>query len=216
VTGPAPTPPLLVLASGSPRRRALLDQLGLAFRVVVPDVDETALPDEAPRDYVGRVAAAKARTIAARCGHHLDGWGGAPAVVLAADTTVDLDGAPLGKPESVDAARDLLGRLSARTHLVHTAVAVGRGDGPDPPVVVEVATTAVSFGTLAPAWIDWYVGTDEPYDKAGGYAVQGAAGLFVERIEGSPTNVIGLPLDVVARLVGRLGHDLLDFRTTES
>jgi septum formation protein len=216
VTAAAPTPPRLVLASGSPRRRALLEQLGLAFQVVVPDVDESAIPDEAPRAYVARVAGARARTIAARCQQDPDGWGGDPDVVLAADTTVDLDGAPLGKPESVDAARDLLGRLSARTHLVHTAVAVGRGDGSEPPVVVEVATTAVTFSTLTPAWIDWYVGTDEPYDKAGGYAVQGAAGLFVERIEGSPTNVVGLPLGVVARLVGRLGHDLLDFRVTAS
>jgi septum formation protein len=199
----------LVLASASPRRRALLELLGLAFRVEVPEVDEAALVGEAPVDYVVRVAEAKARTVRSA----------ARAVVVAADTTVDLDGTPLGKPASPAAARAVLERLSGRTHLVHTGVAVTLVGGPepdpdpdpDPSVAVEVATTAVTFASLPPAWVDWYVGTDEPYDKAGGYAVQGAAGLFVERVDGSPTNVIGLPLDVVARLVEQVGHDLLAF-----
>jgi septum formation protein len=206
----------LVLASGSPRRRALLEQLGLTFRVEVPAVDESTLAAETPPAYVARVAEAKARTVRAE----------GPAVVVAADTTVDLDGTALGKPATPQAARDLLGRLSGRTHLVHTGVAVALVGDPladvdldldlDPDadaVVVEVATTAVTFRPLAPMWVDWYVGTDEPYDKAGGYAVQGAAGLFVARVDGSPTNVIGLPLDVLARLVEKVGHDLLDFRT---
>jgi septum formation protein len=205
VTAPGRDATGLVLASASPRRRALLELLGLAFRVEVPEVDETALVGEAPVDYVVRVAEAKARTVRST----------ARAVVVAADTTVDLDGTPLGKPASPAAARAVLERLSGRTHLVHTGVAVtlvgGPEPDPDPSVAVEVATTAVTFATLPPAWVDWYVGTDEPYDKAGGYAVQGAAGLFVERVDGSPTNVIGLPLDVVARLVEQVGHDLLAF-----
>jgi septum formation protein len=200
----------LVLASGSPRRRDLLEQLGLAFRVEVPAVDESTHAAEAPSAYVARVAEAKARTVPAL----------GPTLVVAADTTVDLDGTPLGKPSTPEAARDLLGRLSGRTHLVHTGVAVALvGDpaprltsDPDPLVVVEVATTAVTFAPLSPAWVDWYVGTDEPYDKAGGYAVQGAAGLFVARVDGSPTNVVGLPLDLLARLVEQVGHDLLAFR----
>jgi septum formation protein len=203
VTAPGRDATGLVLASASPRRRALLELLGLAFRVEVPEVDEAALVGEAPVDYVVRVAEAKARTVRST----------ARAVVVAADTTVDLDGTPLGKPASPAAARAVLERLSGRTHLVHTGVAVTLvgGPEPDPSVAVEVATTAVTFASLPPAWVDWYVGTDEPYDKAGGYAVQGAAGLFVERVDGSPTNVIGLPLDVVARLVEQVGHDLLAF-----
>ena len=194
----------LVLASGSPRRHALLAELGLDFRVEVPDVDETALAAEAPPAYVARVAEAKARTVRVQ----------GPTVVIAADTTVDLDGTPLGKPSSPQEARALLGQLSGRTHLVHTGVAVALLGEPDIDVEleVEVCTTAVTFCALSPAWMDWYVGTDEPYDKAGGYAVQGAAGAFVARVDGSPTNVVGLPLDVVARLVERVGHDLLAFR----
>jgi septum formation protein len=204
-TAPGPGSTELVLASGSPRRRALLEQLGLAFRVEAPTVDESPLTAERPRAYVARVAEAKARSVAAA----------ARGVVLSADTIVDLDGEALGKPPSPAAARAVLERLSGRTHLVHTGVAVAvRGaDGrAEPSVTVEVATTEVTFASVPLSWLDWYVATDEPYDKAGGYGVQGAAGLFVERIDGSPTNVIGLPLDVVARLVGRAGHDLLDFR----
>ena len=197
--GPAPT---LVLASGSPRRRELLATLGLRFEVRPPDVDESARPAEAGPAYVERLARAKA-TALVRPGE----------LVLAADTTVDLDGALLGKPADPAEARGLLRSLSGRSHCVHTGVAVSwfAGEGPCARVVSEVSTTVVTFGEVPPRWVEWYVGTDEPYDKAGGYGVQGAAGVFVTRVDGSPSNVVGLPLDVVARLVDESGHDLLSF-----
>lgn len=201
----------LVLASGSPRRRDLLDQLGLRFDVRPPDVDESVRPGEDGPTYVERLARAKA-TALVRPGE----------VVLAADTTVDLDGDLLGKPGSPPEARRLLERLSGRTHAVHTGVAVARPAAhaattaadtatTGTEVVSSVATTRVTFAELADHWLDWYVATDEPYDKAGGYAVQGAAGLFVTRIEGSPSNVVGLPLDLVADLLAETGADLLSF-----
>ena len=137
-------------------------------------------------------------------------------LVIAADTTVDLDGELLGKPVDDDDARRLLGRLSGRTHHVHTGVCVHRSPAPPgrPIVCGAVATTAVTFARLSPSWIDWYVGTGEPLDKAGGYGMQGSAALFVARIDGSPTNVIGLPLDLLAALVAEAGTDLFSFSPT--
>jgi septum formation protein len=197
----------LVLASASPRRRELLRGLGLRFEVCPPDVDETVLADEAGDVYVERLARDKAVAVAAP-----------GTVTVAADTTVDLEGDLLGKPADPPEARSLLHRLSGRTHRVHTGVAVAVASAPEPDgagttarVWSEVATTAVTFSVLPHAWIEWYVTGDEPYDKAGGYGIQGAAGLFVARIDGSPSNVVGLPLDVVARLVAAAGHDLLSF-----
>jgi septum formation protein len=177
----------LVLASGSPRRRELLAQLGLDFAVAGPDVDETPLPGERPVDLVRRLAVAKAVAV-----------DGDP--VLAADTVVDVDGEILGKPADADDARRMLRRLSGRSHRVHTAVALRSGER----VEVEVVTTIVTFVPLQPAVIEWYVGTGEPLDKAGAYAVQGAGGVFVERVRGSVSNVVGLPLTTVAHLLDRV------------
>ena len=179
----------VVLASSSPRRRELLGVLGIPFRVVAPvGVDERPLDGETPRARRGRLAAEKARSV-----------GGDP--VLAADTVVDVDGEILGKPGDADDARRMLQRLSGRTHLVHTGVAVRSGDG----VEIEVVTTSVRFTPLTPEAIDWYLATGEPFDKAGAYAIQGAGGAFVEEIQGSVSNVIGLPLPTVVRLLERQG-----------
>ena len=149
------------------------------------DIDETVLPGEAPLDYVQRLAHAKAAVVAARHPDH---------VVIAADTTVVVDGAILGKPVDVDDARAMARALSGRTHHVHTGIAVTyRGM-----TAVDVETSAVTFVALSAARIEWYVATPEPYDKAGGYALQGAGTAFVERVDGNVANVIGLPVPAPA------------------
>jgi septum formation protein len=132
--------------------------------------------------------------------------------VIAADTTVDLNGELLGKPVDEDDARALMRKLSNSVHHVHTGVCALAIDA-DGTVRDEstVITTAVSFAPVPDAWIDWYIATGEPFDKAGGYGMQGSAAIFVHRIDGSPTNVIGLPLDATASLVARLGYDLFSF-----
>lgn len=185
----------IVLASGSPRRRELLAQLGLQLTIAVPDVDESPLAGEAPIPYVHRLAVAKAHAVTA----------GPRMTVIAADTTVDLDGEILAKPVDADDARGMLRRLSGVTHQVHTGVALRLGER----TVAETVTTTVTFAPLSDAAIDWYVGTGEPLDKAGAYAVQGAGGAFVERVDGSVSNVVGLPLHAVVRLAAALGVTLL-------
>ena len=191
-----------MLASGSPRRFELLAGLGLAFDLRPPDIDEAVGPGEDGPTYVERLAREKAAAVAAP-----------GELVVAADTTVDLGGELLGKPVDDADARHLLRRLSGRTHHVHTGVCAHRSPPPPPPPVVRsaVVSTAVTFAELSDAWIDWYVGTGEPLDKAGGYGMQGSAALFVARIDGSPTNVIGLPLDALAALVTETGTDLFAF-----
>lgn len=185
----------VVLGSASPRRRELVERLGIEFDVVAPDIDETPLPGETPVAYVGRLAVAKSHVIDV----------GSDALVITADTTVDLGGEILGKPENEEEARDMLRRLSARTHRVHTGVAVRHGDD----VRSDVVTSLVTFTPLTTASIDWYLATGEPLDKAGAYAVQGAGGIFVQRVRGSVSNVVGLPLHTVARLAADLGHPLV-------
>lgn len=172
--------PALVLASGSPRRLALLRSLGLDPRVRPVDLDETPLAGEAPAAHVARLAEAKAAAAGAAEG----------AVVLAADTIVVLDGDLLGKPADRADAAATLRSLSGRTHEVATGVCVLAPAG----AATTVVRTAVTFRTLTDDEIAWYVATGEPLDKAGSYGIQGAAGAFVARIDGSPTNVVGLPL----------------------
>lgn len=176
-----------MLASGSPRRRELLGRLGVPFRVVAPDLDESARPGETALALVRRLAAEKAAVV--------DG-----PLVLAADTVVELDGELLGKPTDADEARAMLRRLSGRTHHVHTGVAARAGERAETATV----TTAVRFAPLTTPAVDWYVATGEPFDKAGAYALQGAGGVFVESVEGSVSNVVGLPLAVAADLLHRL------------
>lgn len=184
----------LVLASGSPRRSELLRLLGLEFRVVVPDVDESRLPDEEPDHYVERVARMKAEAAS-----HPD------AVVLAADTTVVYEGRVMGKPRHPAEARAMLARLSGQIHAVFTGVAV-RSDGT---VTSDVDRSLVRMTEMTDDEIARYVDSGEPIDKAGAYALQGLGGMFVEWVEGSPSNVIGLPLHLVVRLLRAHGIDPL-------
>ena len=176
----------LVLASASPRRRELLASIGARFDVSAADVDETEHAGEPPLAYVERIAATKAFAVVART--HGPELGGI--AVLAADTTVDVDGEILAKPVDDDDARRMLRRLSGRTHLVHTAVFGWTAHGTHGIAV----TTEVTFAPLAEPDIDWYLSMGEHLDKAGAYGMQGAGGALVERIHGSPSNVIGLPL----------------------
>ncbi len=182
---------LLTLASRSPRRQELLAQLGLALEIRPADTDETPLPGETPGVYVARVAADKARAIPAE-------------IVLGADTAVVLDGELLGKPRDADDARRMLRALSGRRHEVLTGVCVRRGGTEES----LVATTAVRLLPLSDAQIDWYVATSEPLDKAGAYAVQGIAGAFVAEVQGSISNVVGLPLAETLALLARMGFRL--------
>lgn len=176
----------LVLASASPRRRELLERVGLVVDVRPADIDESVLPGESPRDYVARMAAAKAAAIVAP-----------GSFVLAADTIVEVDGEVLGKPDVADEALAMLRRLAGRVHHVTTAFAiVGNGQ-----LVASMVTTAVEFVPMLDEDIVAYVATDEWRGKAGGYAIQGIAASLVARVDGSVTNVIGLPLaEVLAAL----------------
>jgi septum formation protein len=189
----------LVLASASPRRSELLHSAGLQFDIVPADIDESTLPGEAPTDYVARLSNEKAHVVAERLG------GGS--IVIAADTTVDVDGRILEKPIDEPDARRMLRLLSGRTHLVHTGVTVSWSPetwaGGTTTCVVE---TAVRFVALTDRAIDWYLATGEHAGKAGAYGIQGAAGAFVDRIDGSVTNVIGLPLaETLALLAATVG-----------
>lgn len=179
----------LILASASPRRAELLIQAGFEFDVDVADVDERVLPDESPGPYVARVAADKAREVAAR--HP------ARAVILAADTTVVAHGAILGKPLDDDDAARMLSLLSGIEHDVLTAVVV-KGPGGERAGVVR---TRVHFVELSADDIAWYIATREPEGKAGAYAIQGRGARFVDWIEGSWSNVVGLPIATVARML---------------
>ncbi|MDJ0770719.1 MAG: Maf family protein [Ilumatobacter sp.] len=179
-------PTSLVLASSSPRRHQLLRSIGLDFEVVAADVDETRRDGEPPLDYVTRIAESKALAVVNRMGIAAAG----DVAVLAADTTVDVDGEVFGKPADDADARRMLEQLSGRTHRVHTAIVGWRMTG----MHRALATTDVTFVDLDAAAIDWYLSIGEHRDKAGAYGMQDAAGAFVERVDGSPTNVIGLPL----------------------
>lgn len=182
--------PDLVLASASPRRRELLERIGLRLQVMPVDLDETPRAGEGARPYAVRLAAEKCAAAAARAG------GDDPAL-LAADTVVVLQGEIFGKPADAAEAAAMLGRLSGRRHEVITAYHI-RHRGAE---VDRAVTTAVTFRLLSPAEIEAYVASGEWRGKAGGYAVQGIAALFASELRGSLTNVIGLPLsEVVADL----------------
>jgi septum formation protein len=186
------TSPSLILASASPRRAELLGAAGIGFDVQVADVDESRYPGEAPHLYVARLAEAKARAVAQKA---------AERAVLGADTVVVADDHVLGKPADRADAERMLESLSGRTHLVLTGVCVVAPGHLD----VEVAATTVEFRALAPAEIQWYVASGEPMDKAGAYAIQGLASRFVTRIDGSYSNVVGLPVELVVRMCAEAG-----------
>lgn len=189
------TTPLLVLASASPRRRELLAQIGLACRVRPVDIDESPRAGEAPDEYVLRLAREKARTAWQR--HATDD----ELPVLGSDTTVVLDGRMLGKPSDADEAEDMLARLSGHTHEVLTAVAVVR----DKREAAALSRSRVTFRVTTPAERAAYVASGEPQDKAGAYAIQGLGAIFVERLEGSYSGVMGLPLYETGRLLSGFG-----------
>lgn len=180
---------MLVLASSSPRRAMLLKEWGYDFRILHSAIDEDLPPDMPPHEGVRLLAERKAKAGVsqwrARGGHPED-------IVIAADTMVVLNGIILGKPRDSKEAAAMLARLSGRTHSVLTGVAICRLDGLGEAAVVE---TKVSFRRLSEAEIQSYVQSGDPMDKAGAYGIQGEAGKFVERIDGSLANVIGLPME---------------------
>ena len=190
-------PPRLVLASASPRRSALLERAGVAFEVCPAGVDESARPEEAPEALVERLALAKARAVAERLGS------GSGRLVLGSDTVVVLDEAVLGKPRDPEHAVALLSSLVGRTHRVVSGVALVETDGP---LAARFAVESrVRMRAADEAEIRAYVATGEPLDKAGAYAVQGEGRRFVIAIEGSESNVIGLPMKPTLALLGEAG-----------
>jgi septum formation protein len=186
----------LILASASPRRAEILRDAGYAFTVVSSAVDETPIPGEAAEAMVQRLADAKAELVAARSV--------GPAIVIAADTTVLVGTEVLGKPRTTEDARRMLQMLSGVTHSVVTGVSLVRLPDVERRSFVEV--TRVQFSMLSLEDIDDYIATGEPFDKAGGYAIQGRAGRFIPRIEGCYFNVVGLPLARLARELAELGY----------
>jgi len=190
-----PLTPAIYLASTSPRRRELLQQIGIRFETLAVTVEECRAPDETPVDYVQRVALAKAQA----------GWAvlGARAVrpVLGADTEVVIDGEVLGKPQDREHGLAMLARLSGRTHEVLSAVAVVAG----PRVLTRLSRSTVSFRVMTVAECAAYWATGEPLGKAGGYAIQGRGALFVAELHGSYSGVMGLPLCETGELLRELG-----------
>jgi septum formation protein len=185
----------LILASASPRRVELLRLAGFAFDVIPADVDERVLPGEAPSDYVRRLAAEKSAAVLL----HLGAEAGDTAV-LGADTAVVVDGAILGKPRDDADAASMLRRLSGRSHEVLTGVSLRSGAVEAGAVIV----TRVEFSPLSDLLIAEYIASGEGRDKAGAYAIQGLASRFIPAIEGSYSNVVGLPVTTVAEFVSRL------------
>lgn len=182
----------IILASASPRRRELLDQINIRYQLNPVDLDETPFPREAPLDYVRRLAAEKSAACVAQLGDGLP--------VLAADTAVVLDELILGKPKDRDDAFAMLRLLSGKMHRVYSAVSLrGREHGQ------AVSITEVTFRTLMEGEISAYWHSGEPADKAGSYAIQGLGGVFVESITGSFSGVVGLPLFETAELLSRQG-----------
>lgn len=176
----------LILASASPRRHDLLQQTGLPFRVIPSNTDETHRPGETPAAYVQRVAADKAQAVSQE---QPGFW------ILAADTIVTLNDDILGKPGSPEIARKMLTTLSGQTHQVMTAFVLLNETGQS--AAAEVVTSEVTFKSISDTEIDAYLATGESFDKAGAYAVQGKGRVLVDRVSGSLTNVIGLPMDEV-------------------
>ncbi len=184
----------LILASKSPRRYELLKQMGLDFDVIPSRIEEGIVFEEPPEQHVLRLAEAKALEVG---NQYPDHW------VIAADTIVYIDGFILGKPKNREEALEMLRRLSGQEHCVLTGFSVrhfGRGIGDQ-----ETVQTAVKMKPLTPVEMEWYIQTGEPFDKAGGYAIQGIGSFMIESIRGSYTNVVGLPLCELIQMLERLG-----------
>lgn len=183
----------LILASASPRRRELLGLFGIGFEVEAADIDERIDPGETPAGYVERVAAEKAGAVASRrpgC------------FVLGSDTAVAVDHNCLGKPVGGEQARHMLGQLSGREHEVFSSVALILPDGS---LLSRASETRVKFAPLPESWIEDYIRSGEPFDKAGAYGIQGSAGIWVSRLDGSYSGVVGLPLFETGQLLRQAG-----------
>jgi septum formation protein len=178
---------MLILASRSPRRNELLRAAGFTFDIRVADVDESIQGEELPIDYVQRVARKKALAVAQS----------ADDIILGADTTVALGTEILGKPRDNEEAREMLQKLSGKRHDVYTGMCLRSARG----IRTDAARTGVWFAEMSEAEIDAYVQSGEPLDKAGAYAIQGLASKFIPRIEGSYSNVVGLPVDLLYRML---------------
>ena len=196
-----------ILASGSPRRRELLASLGIKFTVIKSDIDETQHSGENTYDYVRRLSIEKAEAVAARLTE--------PSIVLAADTVVILAadtigvtdaGDVLGKPVDADDAHTMLGRLRGRDHIVCTAITLFQPDSHT--ILTELTRTTVTMRAYSDAEIDAYIATGDPFDKAGGYAIQHEGFHPVERIDGSYSNVVGLPLETLKGMLERIGYSV--------
>lgn len=187
--------PRIILASASPRRRELLEQIKVRYSIYPVDIDETPLPGEAPLDYVQRMATEKSSACISRLGHDLP--------VLAADTAVVIGTKIIGKPQDRDDALAMLSLLSGKTHQVYSAISL-RGNQHD----LAVSITDVTFKSLTEREIMTYWQSGEPLDKAGGYAIQGMGSVFVESIKGSFSGVVGLPLFETAQLLSKQGIEL--------
>lgn len=193
----------IVLASASPRRRALLAQIGVAATTLPVDVDETVAAGEEAHRYVTRLAQEKARAARERVGEEC--------VVIAADTAVVVDGEILGKPIDREAYLDMMRRLSGRAHEVLTAVTVSVGER----LESTLSRTSVHFRPIAEGEMAAYWACGEPRDKAGGYGIQGVGGIFVTRLEGSYSGVVGLPLAETEQMLTELGVDLWKCRVDD-
>ena len=190
----------IVLASRSPRRKEILEKLGLVFEIDPPEIDETPRERENPLSYVQRIAAAKADKVALR--HEQQ------CVVIAADTTVALDGEIFGQPRDVDEARRMIQKLSKKSHSVHTAVSV-RFDGKS---ANGFDTASVMMREVTPELLEWYLATGESMGKAGAYAVQGQGAALVAEVRGELDTVIGLPVWLLTERLAKVGVKLRDLR----
>lgn len=184
----------LILASESPRRIELLRLVGLDFEVMPSSIEEMPQKGESPVEHVLGLSRRKARAVSSR---YPDAW------ILGADTIVIINGEMMGKPAHASEAREMLTKLSGREHHVHTGFTIARKTADV--LLGDVVTSSVLFKNISEAEINWYVRTEEPYDKAGGYAAQGAGAIFIREIHGSYTNVIGLPLCEAVSLLKRAG-----------
>ena len=182
----------LILASGSPRRKELLTAVGWEFEAITAGIDESVRPGENPATYVQRLAMSKAEAVAAKLNHGL---------VLGADTTVVVDDHILGQPRDDQDAKRMLQLLNDKWHEVLTGVAVVRVGGESR---IDYETTRVRFAEMSETEIDWYISTGEARGKAGAYGIQGAAGLFIEEIQGDYFNIVGLPVRLVYELAGQV------------
>jgi len=183
-----------ILASASPRRIDLLSLLGLRFEIMPDHVDETFFKGETPREHVLRLSVAKTANAYV---NHPDAW------VMGADTIVIINGEVLGKPKTPGEAREMLGKLSGQVHTVYTGFTIVRKSSDI--IISNAVESSVKFREIPEDEMAWYVGSEEPYDKAGGYAVQGMGAFFIKEIHGSYTNVMGLPLCEVVDVLKSVG-----------